>query len=325
MENSLKDFFAALPSPFFLAPMAGFSDRVYRYICHLHGSALGYTEMLSAKGLFYNSPGGAEIARIDGREGPVSIQLFGSEPEMFAFAGKLLKDSPAAFFDINMGCPVPKVVKNGEGSALMKKPELAADCVRALIEASEKPVSVKIRKGFSEDGADAKSCAAFARKMEEAGASAVAVHGRTREQYYSGKADRDCIKAVKDVVSVPVIGSGDVFGAEDALQMMENTGCDAVMIARGARGNPWIFEEAKALLKGEPLPQRPSPAGIADAIEFHLKLLTEAKGEYTALREMRQHSSFYTKGCEGGAAVRARLNTADTLEQFSEILSELKK
>ena len=324
MTNELRALFDGLETPFFLAPMAGFSDGVFRYICRIHGASLSYTEMLSAKGLYYNSPGGAEISRIEEREGPVAIQLFGCEPEMFRFAADKLKDAPAVFFDINMGCPVPKVVKNGEGSALMKDPVLAAECVAAVIEGGKKPVSVKIRKGFSESlGASAEGCAEFALAMEKAGASAIAVHGRTREQYYSGTADWSCIKAVKEAVSVPVIGSGDIFSAEDAVRMLDETGCDCVMIARGARGNPWIFEEAEALRRGRPLPARPDAERIREAVELHLRLLIEAKGEYTGLRQMRQHSSFYTKGLKGGAAVRSRLNTAETTEQFLAILSEL--
>jgi tRNA-dihydrouridine synthase B len=324
MENRAARIIAGLGSPFFLAPMAGFTDGVFRYICRRHGAALSYTEMLSAKGLYYNSPGGEEISRIEEREGPVAIQLFGSEPGMFRFAADKLKDSPAVFFDINMGCPVPKVVKNGEGSALMKDPVLAAECVRAAAEASKKPVTVKIRKGFSEKDASPGGCAAFAFAMQEAGAAAVAVHGRSREQFYSGRADWDCIKAVKQALSVPVIGSGDVFSAEDAVRMLEYTGCDAVMIARGARGNPWIFEEALALRDGRPLPPRPTAQEVVEAVILHLELLMEAKGEYTALRQMRQHSSFYTKGHKGAAEVRARLNTAETKEEFLKILNELK-
>ncbi|MCF0150868.1 MAG: tRNA dihydrouridine synthase DusB [Firmicutes bacterium] len=323
MADSLKPFLASLASPFYLAPMAGFSDSVYRYICQLHQCPLTYSEMISAKGLYYKSPGGEELVRIDGREGPVALQLFGSEPEMFTFAVNHLKDSPAAFFDINMGCPVPKVVKNGEGSALMRSPAQAAACVRAAVLASDRPVTVKIRKGFSAQTAhEDMSAPDFARLLEDNGAAAIAVHGRTREEYYSGRADWSSIKAVKQAVSVPVIGSGDVFSAEDAVRMLDETGCDAVMIARGARGNPWIFEQADALLKGLPMPSRPDAKQVVEAILLHLELMIEAKGEYTGLRQMRQHSSFYTKGYKGAAEIRARLNTAETAEQFLEALKE---
>ena len=215
MADSLKTYLASLDSPFFLGPMAGFTDSVFRYLCHRQGCPLAYSEMLSAKGLYYKSPGGEEIARIQDREGPVALQLFGSEPEMFRFAVRHLKDSPSVFFDINMGCPVPKVVKNGEGSALMRNPKLAAECVRAAAETSDRPVTVKIRKGFAvhPDAGDMTG-PDFARLMEDSGAAAIAVHGRTREEYYGGKADWDSIKAVKQAVSVPVIGSGDVFTAD---------------------------------------------------------------------------------------------------------------
>lgn len=326
MADSLKTYLASLDSPFFLGPMAGFTDSVFRYLCHRQGCPLAYSEMLSAKGLYYKSPGGEEIARIQEREGPVALQLFGSEPEMFRFAVRHLKDSPSVFFDINMGCPVPKVVKNGEGSALMRNPKLAAECVRAAAEDADRPVTVKIRKGFAvhPDAGDMTG-PDFARLMEDSGAAAIAVHGRTREEYYGGKADWDSIKAVKQAVSVPVIGSGDVFTAEDAVRMLEYTGCDGVMIARGSRGNPWIFAQAKALLEGKPVPPKPDAGELVDAITLHLELLIEDKGEYTGLREMRQHSSFYTKGYKGAAEIRARLNTAETAERFLEILRELKQ
>lgn len=326
MAISLKEYFSGLESPFYLAPMAGFTDSVFRTICCDHGAALCYSEMLSAKGLYYNSPGGFEIAKIGPKEGPAAVQLFGSEPEMFTYAVNLLKDNPCDFFDINMGCPVPKVVKNGEGSALMKTPELAAKCVRAAAEASDKPVTVKIRKGFANDpSADIIDCVTFARMLEDAGASAIAVHGRTREQYYSGKADWQSIKAVKKAVSVPVIGSGDLFTAEDCIRMLDETGVDAVMIARGARGNPWIFEEANALYKGLSKPDRPSKKELVQAVTLHLEMLVEDKGEYTGLRQMRQHTSFYTKGYEGAADIRARINTAETVNRFLEILNELNR
>lgn len=321
--DSLKEYFAGLASPFFLAPMAGFTDSVFRTICCDHGASLCYSEMLSAKGLYYNSPGSAEIADISPDEGPAVIQLFGSEPEMFRFAVEHLKDSPAVFFDINMGCPVPKVVKNGEGSALMKDPELACRCVRVAVESADRPVTVKIRKSFSDDPAGEISCTDFAKMLEDSGAAAIAVHGRSRQQFYSGKADWQAIKAVKEAVSVPVIGSGDVMTGEDAVRMLEETGCDAVMIARGARGNPWIFSDARDVLAGKTPAGKPDPKELIEAVSLHLEMLCRAKGEYTALREMRQHTGFYTKGYKGAAELRARINTAGTIPEFLEVLGEL--
>ena len=319
MEHKLK-----LPEGAILAPMAGVTDYAFREICVRTGAGATVTEMVSAKALCYGDKKTASLLRRN-RGVLCGVQIFGCDPDFMARGARLaLELSGADFIDINMGCPMPKIVNNGEGSALMKDPVLAAECVAAVIEGGKKPVSVKIRKGFSESlGASAEGCAEFALAMEKAGASAIAVHGRTREQYYSGTADWACIKAVKEAVSVPVIGSGDIFSAEDAVRMLDETGCDCVMIARGARGNPWIFEEAEALRSGRPLPARPDAERIREAVELHLRLLIEAKGEYTGLRQMRQHSSFYTKGLKGGAAVRSRLNTAETTEQFLAILSEL--
>lgn len=322
--KDIRGLLASLRSPFFLAPLAGFTDSAFRYICSIHGAALCYTEMLSAKGLYYGSPGSEAILRYREGEAPLAIQIFGSEPEMMAFAAAKLRSMPNVIIDINMGCPVPKVVKNGEGSALLKDPALAADCVRAAAEAAGKPVTVKMRRAFSDRGEDASfDPAEFAVKMEEAGASAICVHGRTREQYYSGRADRESIRRVKQAVSVPVIGNGDVFSARDGISLMEETGCDAVMVARGAMGNPWLFEELEALWQGRELPDRPSPSQIVDTVRLHYKLLAEDKGEYTALREMRKHASFYTKGLRGASELRGRLNTASTEEELMEILDRI--
>ena len=305
----------SLDSPFFLAPLAGYTDASFRYLCREQGCALSFTEMISAKGLYYGSDKTEELLQISEREGPVGIQLFGSEPEMLRYAADLLKDRPNVLIDINMGCPVPKVVKNGEGSALIRTPELAAEVASAAVEAAGKPVTVKTRRGFSnEPGPTEIGPAAFAEKMEKSGVSAIAVHGRTREQFYSGKASWEAIKAVKRAVSIPVIGNGDVFSAEDALRMLDETGCDAVMIARGALGNPWIFRELKAAWEGRPVPARPEPEEILHTIKRHLELLIEAKGEHRAVNELRAHIGWYVKGLPGAVSVRRAVNEAHSAE-----------
>ena len=324
--SSFREILSSLDAPFLLAPLAGFSDSAFRYICAMHGASLCYTEMLSAKGLCYGSRGSEAILKMRAGEAPLGIQLFGHEPEFIARAAESLRSLPNVLIDINMGCPVPKVVKNGEGSALLKDPKLAAECVRAAVLAAGKPVTVKMRRGFSDaDGSSDKPFdpAGFAALMEEAGASAICVHGRTREQYYSGKADWDSVKRVKEAVSVPVIGNGDVFCADDAMRMFEHTGCDAVMAARGAMGDPWLFEEMRAAWRGEPAPKRPDPAEIVETVRLHYRLLAEDKGEYTALREMRGHASFYTRGIRGSAELRRAMNTAATEEEFFEVLGKL--
>ena len=293
-----------------LAPLAGITDKAFRSICFRCGAEKAYTEMVSVKGLHYKSEATEELLSIGEDEGPVGIQLFGHDPELFEEAGRKLADRDNAFFDINMGCPVPKVVKNHEGSYLLKTPEVAADCVRALAAAQGKPVTVKIRAGFSEANYD--ELAKFARLMESAGAAAIAVHGRTREQYYSGAADWQAIRVVKESVAIPVIGNGDVFRAEDAERMKEQTGCDEVMVARGALGNPWIFQG-----------RSPSDEERCSMIKEHLAALIEYKGEYVALREMRKHASWYTKGMPDSADFRREINSTRTYEEFNNTLDKL--
>ena len=297
-----------LESRLVLAPLAGVSDGVYRYIACREGAALSYTEMISAKGLYYKSAGTAELYRIDEREGPVGIQLFGSEPDMIAFAVKKLADEKNVLFDINMGCPVPKVVKNGEGSALLADPDLAARLVEAAVRASDKPVTVKMRIGFGE----ARDYVSFAKRMEDAGASALTVHGRTREQYYSGRADWNAIKAVKEAVGIPVIGNGDVRSIEDADRMIEETGCDLVMIGRGSMGDPWVFRGDKKELFD------------MDVVAEHFDLLLEEKGEKRACLEMRKYFAWYTKGMKGAAELRQAVNSAETPSEIKELITKAK-
>ena len=309
-----------MQSPFVLAPLAGITDGAFRRLCHEQGAALTYTEMVSAKGIFYKSNNTEALLSMAEEEGPVGIQLFGAEPKMLAYAAEHLRERPNVLLDINMGCPVPKVVKNGEGSALLNSPDLAKCCVRAVADKARKPVTVKMRIGFSDEFFD---CVKFAGDMESAGAAAVAVHGRTREQYYSGKADWDKIKKIKQALRIPVIGNGDVFTAEDALSMLSKTGCDIVMIARGALGNPWIFRETLALWEGKSIPPRPEVDEIKSMIETHLKLTIADKGEYAAVREMRKHVSWYIKGTKRAAELRREANTAATAEEMLDIVSRL--
>ena len=314
-----------LGSPFVLAPMAGITDGAFRYVCHKNGAALTYTEMISAKGLFYNSRGSEELMLIEEQEGPVGMQFFGSEPEMLARAAERTNGRPNVLFDINMGCPVPKVVRNGEGSALLKDPELAAACVKAAAEASAKPVTVKIRRGFADKLTEGEiDIAEFAAKLADAGAASIAVHGRTREQYYSGKADWDAIKRIVQAVDVPVIGNGDVFSAEDACRMLDYTGCSLVMIARGALGNPWLFREAKALYEGRPVPERPDVEEITDLMKEQISLAVRLRGAYVAVHDIRQHIGYYSKGIRGGAEFRRRANTARNVDELLEIVDTLK-
>ena len=306
-----------LKSPFVLAPMAGFTDAVTRTLCEEQGAALTYTEMVSAKGLYYGGSKTSDLTYIPPGAGPAAIQIFGSEPEIMAFAARELENLPNAILDINMGCPVPKVVRNGEGSALMKKPELVCDIVKAVSAATSKPVTVKIRKGFEFGD---RSAAEVALAAQEGGASAVCVHGRTRAQYYSGEVDRSIIKEVKEAVSIPVIASGDVVDTESGMSMIAETGCDMVMIGRGALGNPWIFRDLDAAYRGLEIPPPPSVGEKTDMMLRHLEMLCELKGEYIGVREFRKYIVRYTKGMPGAAAARRRANDAVTLEEMKEVI-----
>ena len=307
-------------APFFLAPLAGITDSPFRRLCREMGAGLVYSEMISGKGLYYNDKATERLLFIHESEKPVAYQIFGSEPDILRFTAEKLADRENCLLDINMGCPVPKVVKNGEGSALMKNPALAAELVKAAAGAAGKPVTVKMRIGWDENTINAVE---FAKRMEDAGAAAIAVHGRTREQFYSGNADWNVIRAVKQAVSVPVIGNGDVFCGEDALRLMAETGCDFVMIARGALGNPWIFQEALALWQGRPAPPKPNPGEKARMMGIHFERLLELKGEYAAVREMRKHVGWYTKGVHGSAQLRREVNGISDAGQLREAFRKI--
>ncbi|MBQ6315711.1 MAG: tRNA dihydrouridine synthase DusB [Mogibacterium sp.] len=306
-----------LGTPFVLAPLAGITDAVMRRLCEEQGASLTYTEMVSAKGLHYGDRKTGILTFIPEGSGPAAIQIFGSEPDVIADAAAKLDSLPNVILDINMGCPVPKVVRNGDGSALMQDPGLVRDVVSAAVGASSKPVTVKIRKGFTEDRINAPEVAMAA---EAGGAAAVAVHGRTRSQYYSGKADWDIIRRVKESVSIPVIGNGDVMTAEDGLRMMDETGCDLVMVGRGAMGNPWIFRDLTRAWRGEePLPHPSEPERKAMMLR-HLEMLCDLKGENIGVKEFRKFVVWYTKGMRGAAHIRRAVNDIVELEQMKEVL-----
>lgn len=277
-------------------------------------------EMVSAKGIMYHNKNTENLLKIHPEEMPASLQFFGSEPKILSEMAKRIEERPFTFLDINMGCPVPKVVKNGEGSALMKNPRLVYKLVSAVVKAIEKPVTVKIRKGFDDEHVNAVE---IAKIIEEAGAAAVAVHGRTREQYYSGRADWEIIRQVKEAVCIPVIGNGDVTSGERAIAMQEQTGCDGVMIARGAQGNPWIFSELILYEQTGELPPRPSLEEIKKTMLRHARLQLEYKGEYMGIREMRKHVAWYVKGLHGAARLRDEINKVESYEGLENILTSL--
>lgn len=303
-----------------LAPMAGVSDLPFRVLCSEMGAGMVCMEMISAKAIMYNNRNTEGLLEIHPDETKVSLQLFGNDPGIIAYQASRIEDRPYDILDINMGCPVPKVVNNGEGSALLKNPILVGEIVEAVVKQTHKPVTIKIRKGFDEEHINAPEIAHVA---EESGASAVTVHGRTREQYYSGEADWDVIARVKDRVKIPVIGNGDVVDGPTAERMMQQTGCDGVAIGRAAQGNPWIFREVLHYLEtGESLP-RPSGEERYEMIKRHAALNLEYKGEYTGIREMRKHLAWYSSGITGGAAMRRRINEMESMEDIINIAGEL--
>ena len=300
-----------------LAPMAGVTDKAFRMITKPFGPGLMYTEMVSGKGLFYNSKKTSDLLATEEEERPIATQLFGHEPEVLASIAEKALEFGAQLIDINMGCPAPKITGNGDGSALSKTPQLAGEIVAAVVAAVNVPVTVKIRKGWNDDTVNA---VVMAQSAEKNGASAVTVHGRTREQFYSGTADLDIIKAVKQSVSIPVIGNGDITNEDSAKRMLEYTGCDGIMIGRGAQGNPWIFERVLHYLEtGEKLPP-PTPQERAEKMAEHLNLLTKYKGDYRGIQEARKHMAWYIKGCRGGARLREAIMRSSTYDEMLKII-----
>ena len=299
-----------------LAPMAGVTDLSFRLLCKENGCGYLYTEMVSAKAIMYNNKNTESLLTVTEGENPIAVQLFGSEPEVMAEAAKRMEERPFDVIDVNMGCPVPKVVNNGEGSALMKNPLLVGRIVEAMANAVKKPVTVKIRSGFDPDNINAPE---IARIIQESGGAAVAVHGRTRQQYYSGKADWDVIRRVKENVSIPVIGNGDILTGQDAVRMMEETGCDGVMIGRGARGNPWIFGQINEYLSCGKEMTQPTADEIKSMILKHARMLIDAKGEYTGIREMRKHFAWYTTGMRHASGLRNEVNHVEHFEELEKL------
>lgn len=308
-----------LDNPFILAPMAGVTDLPFRLLCREQGAGLLCMEMVSAKAIHFGNKNTRALMEIHPQEKPVSLQLFGSDPDLMAEIAAQIEEEPFDILDINMGCPVPKVVNNGEGSALLKNPALVREIVTKVSRAIKKPLTVKIRKGFGDTCVNAVE---IARILEDSGAAAVAVHGRTREQYYSGRADWDIIRQVKEAVSIPVIGNGDVDSPEKAEAMFRETGCDGVMIGRASRGNPWIFHQLNTYFESGKVEKKPELSEVKDMILRHAGLLLEKKGAYTGMREMRKHVAWYTAGYPRSARLRQAINEIESLEGLKELLEQ---
>lgn len=309
-----------IDNPFVLAPMAGVTDLPFRKLCKEQGAGLICMEMVSAKAISFHNKNTEALMENDKCENPVSMQLFGSEPELMARVAAEIEERPFDILDINMGCPVPKVVNNGEGSALLKSPELIVKIVKSVSSAIKKPLTVKVRIGFENEPVDIVD---IAKRVEDAGAAAIAVHGRTRQQYYSGTADWDAIRRVKEAVSIPVIGNGDVDSPEKAEALIKETGCDGVMIGRAVRGNPWLFRELNHYFEtGEKL-SRPSVEEVREMILRHARMQTDLKGEFTGIREMRKHVAWYTAGMRHSAALRRETNLVSSYEELEKLLGRM--
>lgn len=306
-----------IPGILALGPMAGVTDTVYRQLCKEQGCSLLYSEMVSAKAILYKNKNTTPLLAASESERPLAVQLFGNEPDIMAGIASQIESGPYDIIDVNMGCPVPKIVNNGEGSALMKNPKLAGEIISAMAKKCTKPITIKIRKGFNDSSINAVEMAKIA---EANGASAIAVHGRTREQYYSGQADWDIIRQVKEAVKIPVIGNGDITSPETAQSMLEETGCDGIMIGRAARGNPWIFKRVSHYLETGEIFPLPSTDEVLDMILRHAKMLIDFKGEYTGIREMRTHICFYVSGMRHANDIRRRINTIEHYEELEDLL-----
>ena len=308
-----------LDNKVFLSPMAGVTDLPFRLICKEKGCGMLYTEMINAKALCYDDENTKRMLKIEDEEHPIAVQIFGSDPEFMGKAAAIMNEYPNEILDINMGCPAPKVVKNGDGSALMRNPKLAAEVLSSVVKNSKKPVTLKIRKGWDDNSVNAVEIAKIA---EECGISALAIHGRTREQFYSGKADWDIIAEIKQAINIPVIGNGDVFEVQDAVNMLEKTKCDSIMIGRGAQGNPWIFKRINHYMKtGEVLPEPTLEEKITTAIK-HMNLAVAEHGEYVAVREMRKHIGWYLKGLKNSAKYRDQINKITDYKEVITMLEE---
>lgn len=322
MINKLKIGNVELENNLILAPMAGVTDLPFRLLCKEQGAALCCMEMVSAKGIYYNNKNTESLLTVDERERPVSLQLFGSDPEIMAAMAAKIEHRNFDILDINMGCPVPKVVNNGDGSALMKNPVLAGKIIEGMVKAIDKPVTVKIRKGFDDEHINAVEMAHVA---QESGAAAIAVHGRTREQYYSGKADWSIIADVKQAVSIPVIGNGDILDAKDVIAMKEQTDCDGFMIGRGAQGNPWIFHQILHYFETGELIGKPPMEEMVKTMLRHTKLQIEFKGDYLGIREMRKHAAWYTAGYKGASKLRGRINDVESYDELEQLFEDFMK